>query len=161
MMSSVLGEAIFDSSMTYRYQLTRNWNTLVSTKGIITWVMMNPSTADQFQDDPTIRRCISFSKNWGYSGLIITNIYAFRSTDPKGLLKVGDPMGPDNPTYIKDALDKSSSIVVAWGSFIDPPTPVREVLKDYSLFCLGTTKHGHPKHPLYIKGDTIPIRFHL
>lgn len=156
-----LGSTIFDDTGIYRYTLTRSWTSL-EMNGIVTWVMLNPSTADAFQDDPTIRRCISFSKEWGYNGLIITNIYALRSTDPKGLLKVQDPIGRENVIHISNAIAESQLVIGAWGAFkLGVPDEVYKVLKQVEIYCLGTTKEGHPKHPLYVKGSTKPQRFAL
>jgi len=159
---SLMSEAIFDPTRTYRYRLTRLWGTLLEDKGTITWIMLNPSTADEFQDDPTIRRCIGFSKQWGFSRLIITNLYGLRSTDPKQLLLSSNPIGDDNLYHIKKAVEESQFIMAAWGAFqLGIPQSILPTLKNLELHCLGTTKSGQPKHPLYIKADTNPIRLIL
>jgi len=163
-----LGTAIFDPTEKYRYLLTRSWPSL-EMNGTVTWVMLNPSTADAYQDDPTIRRCISFSQNWGYSGLIIVNVYALRSTDPKGLLTIQDPIGRENPMHIQNAIQSSQLTIAAWGAFkvsnqtckLGLPNEVYNVLRQAELHCLGTTKEGYPRHPLYIKGSTKPQRLSL
>lgn len=158
---SILGTAIFDETGQYRYTLTRSWSSLEN-NGIVNWIMLNPSTADEFQDDPTIRRCISFTKEWGYNGLIITNLYAFRSTDPNVLLGVEDPIGKDNITHIIDAVSQSKLTIGAWGAFkIGVPDEIYDILTQIELWCLGTTKSGCPKHPLYVKGTTKPQRLIL
>lgn len=144
---------------TYRYDLTRRW----ADGPIALWIMLNPSTADAIEDDPTIRRCISFSKREGCGKLVVVNLYAFRSTDPKALLAATDAVGPQNHDTIRYwmSLPQTSAVVAAWGAW--PTTqrhaPARPAVEQFarqyeqSLRCLGTTKAGAPRHPLYVKGD--------
>ena len=148
----------------YRYWLTRQWGPGLR----VCWVMLNPSTADASQDDPTIRRCIGFSKAWGYGSLIVVNLWAARATDPKALLTLGDPVGPDNAEAIDLAVNGSALVVAAWGSFADRMKVKGhmrlwpEASADAALvptMCLDTTKDGHPRHPLYVKGDQPLVPF--
>lgn len=128
------------------------------------FVMLNPSTADASTDDPTIRRCIGFARSWGMQRLVIANAYALRSTDPRGLWRSGDPVGPLNDDAIRLVAQRSTRVVVAWGASIKPERQdrVRELLTSgrpdnaEPVMCLGTTKAGHPKHPLYLRSDTVP-----
>ena len=137
----------------YRYSLTRAW----AAGSWVTWVMLNPSTADGTVDDPTIRRCIAFSKAWGFGGLTVVNLFALRSTDPKALLTHADPCGPHNLQYVKGAVGGSTLAVAAWGAHKLPQERVRieEVAEWFNvpLVCLGTTKNGSPRHPLYVRAD--------
>lgn len=146
----------------YRYTLTRIWD---EGKPKVMFVMLNPSTADADVNDPTIRRCIGFAKSWGYGGLYVCNIFAFRSTDPKKLLEVGNPFGDENLWHTKRLSDKVEVIVCAWGN-----KPVlKKILKDFEayrllefaankLHYLSMSKQGIPKHPLYLKSNLLPIK---
>jgi hypothetical protein len=130
--------------------------------------MLNPSTADANIDDPTIRRCMSFARREGAGGIIVVNLYGLRATDPAELLKTKDPFGPDNRANIKglgmDAVANCMPVVCAWGVGGWVKSADRDavhLLKSTGarLVCLGTTKAGHPKHPLYIKGDQPLVPF--
>lgn len=143
---------------TYRYDLTRRW----ADGPTALWVMLNPSTADATEDDPTIRRCISFSKREGCGRLAVVNLWAYRSTDPKALLTADRPIGPDNGATIERWMQEASIVVAAWGAWplnnrkVSPARSNVEALAAYhghQMVCLGTTKAGAPRHPLYVKGD--------
>lgn len=138
----------------YRYTLGREWGD----GGCLVWVMLNPSTADAEQDDPTIRRCIGFSKAWGYGSLTILNVYGLRATDPRELRRASDPVGPENKRIVREALVSAGGGVAAWGT---QGGAEADALRQWwgsharatgggPLECLGTTKHGHPRHPLYV-----------
>lgn len=123
------------------------------------WIMLNPSTADASQDDPTIRRCISFAKREGAGGLVVVNLYAFRATDPRQLLTAADPFGPQNASTLGYWLysDRVSVAVAAWGAWNKLPRfPVAALALNANrpLACLGHTKSGAPRHPLYVAGNT-------
>lgn len=141
----------------YRYELTRRW----ADGPTVLWIMLNPSTADAAEDDPTIRRCIGFSKRDGFGSLTVVNLYAYRATDPKALFAVADPEGPENWWHIQRAVRSSDAVVFAWGA-IQGPTD-RHVWHGGALIpsplCLGVTKAGHPRHPLYVRGDQPLIPF--
>ena len=152
------GTVTISTDEQYRYDLTRAWS---PANRKITWVMLNPSTADAEQDDPTIRRCIGFSQMWGYGGMTIVNLYAYRTTDPKELLSVENPAGPENHETILRRLSESELVVAAWGAFarkiaLEGRPNVESLCHrlDVPLRCLGTTKTGAPRHPLYVKGIT-------
>lgn len=139
--------ATFSDDYLYRYTLTRRW---ARSAGFATFVMLNPSTADAEMDDPTIRRCIGFARSWGLGGLVVVNLYALRSTDPKGLWKVADPVGPDNDAHLERTAGEAEVIVASWGANARPDR-VDHVLTLPGmdrLQCLGTTLAGAPKHPL-------------
>lgn len=156
-MSEVEKSARISSCGLYRWTLSRHWGPGEA----LVFVMLNPSTADADTDDPTIRRCIGFAKREGYDGIVVMNLYAFRATKPATLLTCGDPVGLENDAYLQmlltERVRRGLPVVAAWGANADrDPARVAEVL-DLVAFvdwrCLGTTKQGAPKHPLYIKGD--------
>jgi hypothetical protein len=148
----------------YRYQLSRFWGP----EHALPFVMLNPSTADATVDDPTIRRCMAFAKREKAGGIIVVNLYGLRATDPKDLLRAGDPFGPDNRANIKLlgdwAMRADMPVVCAWGTggwIKSADTATIHLLKSThaKLVCLGTTKAGHPKHPLYIRADQPLVPF--
>lgn len=137
----------------YRYSLTRRWGSDGTT---VLWVMLNPSTADADVDDPTIRRCIGFSKAWGFDGLEVINLFALRATDPKELARHPSPEGPDNWREHAEWKGYCGRTVVAWGAHPMAAVGARSVEKMYAArgaVCLGRTKSGHPRHPLYVRAD--------
>ena len=142
--------AIFSPCQTWRYRLERRWSRAGNTTAL--WIMLNPSTADVAQDDPTIRRCIGFSKSWGYHELIICNIFALRATNPVELESHEDPIGPMNNEYILRASGEADVIVAGWGAHrmaIERGDRVLELLSK-PVMCLGVTRSGAPRHPLYV-----------
>ncbi|WP_083241995.1 DUF1643 domain-containing protein [Pseudomonas mosselii] len=142
-------DAILSKCRTFRYSLSRTWN-----QGLpkAVFIGLNPSTADEHEDDPTIRRCIGFAKSWECGGLIMINLFAFRSTDPKLLLTADDPVGPENNHHIKHALKAGSILVAAWGNHGKLLQRHIEVMNfaQGRLSALSITKSGMPGHPLYI-----------
>lgn len=142
--------AVFSPCERYRYLLRREWGGPPT----CTFIMLNPSTADQWQDDPTIRRCIGFAKREGCGALTVLNIFAFRATDPKVMAAADDPIGPQNDDYLRAALGQGP-VVAAWGAHKMAEERGRDVAKmlGRDLLCLGTTKVGAPRHPLYVKRD--------
>lgn len=152
----MMGGASIDETGKYRYSLYRDWGLFGESNCQVAWIMLNPSTADAEQDDPTIRRCMRFSTLWGYDSLVVVNLYALRATNPKNLLLDHSPMGARNPDYIKMAIRESQLVVAAWGAFkLGVPDALKPILHNTNLWCLGTTKMGSPKHPLYVKATTV------
>ena len=139
----------------YRYRLWRLWNDLAP---VMTWVMLNPSTADADIDDPTIRKCIWFAKAHGYGGIIVVNLFAWRATNPKELPKVADPIGPENDDHILWACRAPmlGSVVAGWGSdkFAQKRAARVKVLirgsQGRTLHCFRKSASGAPWHPLYL-----------
>src|SRR5262249_12400239 len=152
--------AILSPCLTYRYVLTRAWDEALP---LSYWIMLNPSTADASLDDPTIRRCMSFARRWGCGGIDVRNLFALRATEPRRL-RGGDhpPFGPDNDKHlIALAERRPGPVVAAWGThgaLFSRGTYVTHLLAERAvpLSCLGTTKDGHPKHPLYVRTD-VPL----
>lgn len=140
----------------YRYLLWRIWDDAAPQ---VVFTMCNPSTADEAIDDPTIRRCIGFARHWGFGSLSVVNLFAYRSSSPQDLLKVADPIGPENTKYLLQAVAQAACCVVAWGSvgrYLGRDRAVVSLLSDggYHLDCLGRNQDGSPKHPLYIRKGT-------
>lgn len=138
----------------YRYWLSRR---LSMGDRAVLFVGLNPSTADATQDDPTIRRCVGFARQWGFDWLLMGNIYAYRSTDPKVLPSIDDPVGPENHAALTWMSDRAELIVAAWGkNKLNPPGRwlARAILHHPQVRCLGRNQDGTPKHPLYLAKTT-------
>lgn len=142
----------------YRYTLWREWD---SSRGIVMFIGLNPSTADEIKNDRTITRCISYAQQWGFGSLCMTNLFAYRSTDPKKLKLVQDPVGPENDKYIKRIAKQSALVVAAWGNHGKFNSRDLEVTKLFGgkLHAISINKNGSPAHPLYLNGDLDPISF--
>jgi len=153
--------ALFSSCKQYRYALKRATDALFSGGRQALFVMLNPSTADETMDDPTIRRCIRFAYDWGCSVLRVGNLYAFRATNPEELWKIQDPVGPENDLFLYRMMSQTKDVLCAWGNNAQPER-VEAFIKlakeaGATLWCLGTTKEGQPRHPLYVKANQKPI----
>lgn len=143
--------AVLSDDGLYRYRLDRGGDNRCL------WIMLNPSTADAEQDDPTIRKCRGFSERWGYDGFTVVNLYAYRATKPVDLpANEAAAVGRENDRYLAEALAEQEHfegrVVVAWGNHAKIAR-VREFLKQplaYQLQCLGTNANGSPKHPLMV-----------
>lgn len=146
------GAIISDCEM-YRYQLWRTWNDDLPK---VMFIMLNPSIADASIDDPTIRRCISFAKSWGFGGLFVGNLYAYRATNPKELKTVIEPIGKFNCAHIVSMASRSEMIVCAWGN---NEKPHDYILCLKNLHYLELSIHGIPKHPLYLKSNLKPKKY--
>lgn len=138
----------------YRYALWRGWNIDAPCKQVV-FVGLNPSTADAMNDDPTIRRCVGFAKSWGFNRLVMVNAFAFRATNPKDMKAAENPIGDENEKTLKFWARRADSIIAAWGGNCDEAREL-EVCQTIGqpIWCLGKTKAGRPKHPLYLKADT-------
>jgi len=155
--------AILSDDGLYRYKLNREWAPSLQK---MVWIMLNPSTADAEVDDPTIRRCMGFAKREGCGGIEVINLYALRATNPKELRTHSDPEGPDNLETWEQVLSGHSGPVVAgWGASSPGHLPGSRAAmwwlsQPMGAQCVGVTKQGHPRHPLYVKGDAplIPFR---
>lgn len=146
--------AVFSPDQKYRYVLWREWS---EEKRRLVVIGLNPSTADATKNDPTVTRCINFAKREGCGGLIMLNLFAFRATDPNVMFAASDPIGPENDKYIQAHVFTNHRVVLAaWGAsggYRQRDQNVCELLHGANLWCLGHTKEGDPRHPLYIKAD--------
>jgi hypothetical protein len=140
----------------YRFALWRRWGAGTQ----VLFVMLNPSTADAQNDDPTIRRCVGFARAWGFGSLVVGNLFAFRPTSPAALQRAVDPVGPGNDEWLVRLNDESSLTVAAWGNhgrLLGRSAAVSRLLPDVRI--LGRTKAGEPRHPLYVQGNAEPIHW--
>jgi hypothetical protein len=143
----------------YRYRLWRIWD---ETLPRLAFIMLNPSTATAEQDDPTVQRCLSFACQWGYGSLTIVNLFAFRTSHPRLLTRVTDPIGPENDVYLRSVLPTADTVVAAWGTLGSFQHRDQQALKlcPGPVWCLGTTREGFPRHPLYLRRDTTLRQLH-
>lgn len=156
--------AALSSCGIYRFALWRKWGEGAN----VTFIMLNPSTADAKVDDATIRRCIGYARAWGYSGISVVNLFAFRATEPADMMKAALPVGYDNDVYLLAAAKASyihgAPVVCAWGvqgRYRDRDRLVMRQLQEVGIEaeCLAVSKDGFPKHPLYLKRDLKPIAY--
>lgn len=152
--------AIISECGLYRYRLERILDP--TNPRICLFVMLNPSTADAEQDDPTIRRCKAFAKREGCGRLVVVNLFAYRATSPKDMKSVVSPIGDLNNTHLRAAVAETYKnrgvVVIAWGThgtYQARDVQVRRLINDEAVVpvCLGKTKSGCPKHPLYVSAD--------
>jgi len=150
--------AVYSDCETYRYSLTRIWE---PEGRRVMFVMLNPSTATEVQNDPTIERCERRARSLGFGGFRATNIFAYRATDPRDMRAASDPAGPDNDAAILDGLDWADQVICAWGTngtHLNQGPRIETLLRARGqvLYQLGLSKAGHPKHPLYIAYSQAP-----
>jgi hypothetical protein len=156
--------AAFSGCGTYRYALWRDTGCLGG-EGTALFVMLNPSTADAELDDPTIRRCVRFARDWGYARLAVGNLYALRSTDPAALAAADDPVGPDNDEWLSELASNAWTVILAWGAHPMAERRARDVRQlvegrsGGTAQCLGQTKSLAPRHPLYVRASKRPEPF--
>lgn len=145
----------------YRWSLRRSW--YEGDGRVVCFVMLNPSTADGTEDDPTIRRCIGFAKKWGYSVLSVRNLFPYRATNPTDLKAANYPTGGDRGDIELLAARSAHTTVCAWGTKAPQwrVNQAAELLTPGKLHCLETTRNGDPRHPLYLPADTelVPFNF--
>ncbi len=147
-----LPPAVFSPDRKYRYVLRRR---VGLTESRLLVILLNPSTADEEANDPTIRRCIDFANRWGYGWLVVCNLFGFRATNPDELSKVEDPAGPENEAHLRREAAAADLIVVGWGEhgrYLGRSDDLADVLMEDGrvLHCWGINASGEPKHPLYV-----------
>lgn len=152
--------AQFSPCRTYRYRLWRTWG---EGKPLV-WIMLNPSTADEITNDPTIERCERRAQMWGHGGIVVANLFALRSTNPKQLYAVEDPIGPDNDETLRTVCRDAGMVICAWGQhgkLYARDWKVRRLLKaaGVKLHALKLSKDGQPSHPLYLSYDLQPFEW--
>jgi len=144
--------AVYSDCEKYRYSLTRTWD---AQGGKVLFIMLNPSTATEVQNDPTVERCERRARTLGFGAFRVTNIFAWRDTDPRAMRAADDPVGPENNRTISEGCDWADQIVAGWGTHgahLEQGAKIARVLAatGREIRHLGLTKGGHPKHPLYI-----------
>lgn len=156
-------DAVFSADRIYRYTLSRLVPVTFSFEerkyggNHVMFIGLNPSTADEVKNDPTIRRCRNFASRWGFSKMVMTNLFAFRSTMPEIMKRAGDPVGPDNDRWLKEIARDAGLIVACWGnhgSWLFRSDSVKAMIPN--LHCLRVTGKGQPEHPLYLPGGLEP-----
>lgn len=152
-------EAVYSPCERYRYLLTRVWDP-AGAKAL--FVMLNPSTATEVQNDPTVERCERRARALGFGAFRVTNIFAFRATDPRVMRAQADPVGPGNDAAIRASVGWADRVICAWGghgAHLERGRAVEALLRatGVPLFHLGLTKDGQPKHPLYIGYEVQPV----
>jgi len=151
--------ARFSGDRRYRYALRRVWG---HAEDLCNFLLLNPSSADEATNDPTIQRCERRARRWGFGGLIVTNLFALRATDPAGLRRVADPIGPENDAAILEAARGAGRVLCGWGNhgaYLDRASAVRALLAGLGVtpYGLALTKRGEPAHPLYLGYDRPPV----
>lgn len=150
--------AIYSEDSRYRFALWRIWK--AGPTALI--IGLNPSTATETIDDPTIRRCISFMDREGFGGFYMLNLFAFRATNPFVMKMEADPIGEGNDEHLRAFAAKTDKVIFAWGAIGIHRNRDKEVVAMFpNAHCFGTTKSGQPKHPLYLESSTeiIPYRY--
>lgn len=139
----------------YRYALWRTWD---DSKPFVMFVGLNPSTADENTNDPTLTRCINYAKSWGYGGVCMANLFAYRATEPSDMKTSNDPIGSENNKWLKKLAKEAALVVAAWGndgSYLRRSKQVLEIIPNLS--CLKLNKSGEPAHPLYQAAKLKPV----
>ena len=152
-------ETILSPCRQYRYCLWREWDK--ANDSYVMFVGLNPSTADEAEDDSTIRRCVGYAKKWGYGALCMVNLFAYRAMRPKVMKNHAAPVGEDNDRWLTELAQRAGIVIAAWGTngtHMKRDQAIMNLLAG-KLSCLGKTKAGHPKHPLYVNGDVKPYSF--
>jgi len=154
----------FSTDRAYRYTLFRDAS--MFDKRLVQFICLNPSTADETHNDPTVTRCVDFVDRWGYGTFCMTNLFAFRATDPDVMKRAVDPVGPENMKWLRAVCLEADLIIAAWGedgifngqshAFLKSVMDV-----DLKIYCLAHNRSGQPKHPLYIAGNATPKPFNF
>lgn len=147
-------EAVFSQCGAYRYALRRDWGAGRDGRGRLVFVMLNPSTADERRNDPTLSRCEARARAMGFGGLEVVNLFGFRATDPRMLKAAPAPVGPRNDAVLRDAARSAGMVICAWGAHgvhRGRAAEVESLLRECNLklWHLGLTAGGFPRHPLY------------
>lgn len=159
----MLNECVFSPDRCYRYTLVHRWDELLDPERGIAWIGLNPSTADEHQLDPTLRRIRAFSAAWGYAYFVMLNLFAWRATDPADMKAAADPVGPDNDRWIAQWTGAADRVMLAWGehgAHLGRDRSVLDILDPTKIFCLERNASGQPKHPLYVSRAATPAPFH-
>ena len=165
-MNGNLGSAMFSKDLRYRFVLGRTFPEFEEEApvSICQFIMLNPSTADHDFSDPTVTLCINYARRWGHTGLLVTNLFGLRATDPRELKKVDDPFGEGNTKFVLGTAQQPevTRVICAWGThgaFKNAGPDMVELLWQHGVapYALALTKEGHPVHPLYQRADIKPV----
>ena len=160
-----MNPCVFSPDRIHRYTLLHSWRDMFDEEDrIACWIALNPSTADENQLDPTLRRIKAYSKSWGYNGFMMLNAFAFRATDPKVMEEAADPTGPDNDKWILEETAKADKVFCCWGTHAklnNRHNELLSLLKDRPLYYLRLTKDGFPSHPLYLPASLKPTPWEI
>ena len=154
-------ECHFSPDRRHRYALLHRWTPLLGDR-LILWIGLNPSTADERQLDPTLTRIASFSRREGFDGFWMANLFGLRTPYPEEMRAHPDPVGPENDAQLLRAAARCGRFVAAWGVsgvHQERAAAVTRLLAGHDLWCLGTTREGHPRHPLYVPGRQPLVRW--
>ena len=147
--------AVFSDCRKYRYALWRIWD---GNKPLVMIIGLNPSTADETSNDPTITRCKSFARSWGYGGVLVANLFGFRATFPNELRTYNEPVGKENDLWIHEIAKEAVIKVAAWGNYGKFLNRSEKILASLDqLHCIQMNKSGEPAHPLYLKAELKPF----
>ena len=150
----------FSPCRKYRWRLNRIWQ---PEKGVVNFCMLNPSIADENRNDPTVATTIQLADRWGFGGVVVTNIFAWRATDPKDMRAAAEPIGAENNKHIQQVARSAKLVMIAWGAhghYLNRGEQVLDgPLHGLKTYCLGWTESGQPRHPLFVKRDKLPIRY--
>ena len=144
----------------YRYWLKRGWD---QSNPICLFVLLNPSTADETEDDRTVTRCVRYAEDWGYGGLVIANLFAYRATDRGQLKREADPVGPDNDRHLATLVAQADKVICAWGTdgyLLERDRAVQQLIGS-KAYCLTVTKDGYPHHPVRLSASLTPTPYHF
>jgi len=154
--------ATWSPCKSYRYTLWRRWNNWG--ERYVQFIGLNPSTATELIDDPTVLRCINYAKAWGYDAMCMTNLFAYRATNPKVMKAAADPIGWMNDHWLMEIGQRADARLACWGAHGKHIGRAEGVLREFAernlpLHCLSVTKSGEPGHPLYLRGDLRPVPY--
>ncbi len=160
--SQIASEAVYSDCMAYRYKLTRRW----APGGLLNFIMLNPSVADELHNDPTVERCERRARQLGFGAFNVTNIFAWRDTDPFAMRRATEPDGPENEKVLIEAAQQADQVIAAWGTHgahrgRGPEVAALLHSKRIQLYHLGLSKQGHPRHPLYLPYTRQPEPWHI
>ncbi len=156
--TGITKDAIISECGRYRYTLTRIWGD----GKLVNFIGLNPSTADAETDDNTIRKCIKFAKSWGYEGLIMTNLFAYRATKPKVMMAYSEPVGAENDWHLEQQAGRADTVIAAWGAdgwYQGRAGFILDFLPPDIYALRVSEKTGQPWHPLYLPDNTKPFLF--
>lgn len=153
----MIKNAVLSKDRRYRYALWRIWDL---GKPTVMFICLNPSTADESNDDPTLIRCMNFAESWGYGGVVTANLFSFRTTNPKELKKAEFPVGIHNDWWLKTLARRAGIVIAGWGNhglYRGRSKEVAEMIPN--MYCLNKNKSGQPVHPLYQPKNLSPFRW--